>query len=50
MQELLDLIPRLEQLGVTIVNLPALFWTDSIEASIDLMQTFAQRAGFRNHR
>jgi probable F420-dependent oxidoreductase len=44
LDELLDRLPRLEQLGVTIVNLPALFWTRSVEAAIELMETFAQRA------
>ena len=45
--EILDLIPRLERMGVTIVNLPALFWTPSIEAAIELMETFAQQARLR---
>ena len=44
LDELLDLVPRLEQLGVTIVNLPALFWTRSVDEAIEVMETFAQRA------
>jgi len=34
-------------MGVTIVNLPALFWTPGIEAAIELMETFAQQARLR---
>jgi len=45
--ELLDLIPRLERMGVTIVNLPALFWTRSVDAAIEMMENFAQQAGLR---
>ena len=44
LQELLDALPRLEQLGVTIVNLPALFWSSSVGEALDLMEDFAQRA------
>lgn len=44
LEELLDLLPRLEHLGVTIVNLPALFWTRSVAEAIELMETFARRA------
>ena len=42
--ELLELVPRLAQLGVTIVNLPALFWTPNVGAAIDMMEAFAERA------
>jgi probable F420-dependent oxidoreductase len=45
MQELLERLPALERLGVTIVNLPALFWTRGVVESIDLMETFARRVG-----
>lgn len=44
MDELLDRLPRLAQLGVTIVTLPALFWTRSVPDAIALMETFAERA------
>jgi probable F420-dependent oxidoreductase len=43
MNELLDVIPRLDRMGVTIVNLPALFWTQSVSEAIKLMETFARR-------
>ena len=43
--ELLALIPRLERMGVTIVNLPALFWTQSVGEAIELMEAFARRVG-----
>ena len=42
---LLDLLPDLERIGVTIVNLPALYWTPSVTKAIELMQTFASRVG-----
>jgi hypothetical protein len=42
--ELLDILPRLAGMGVTIVNLPALFWTRSVSESIELMAVFARRA------
>jgi len=45
--ELLDLIPRLERLGVTIVNVPALFWTQSVQDALELMEEFSRRAGLR---
>ena len=44
LEELLDLVPRLEKLGVTIVNVPALFWTRSVGEAIEAMETFARRA------
>jgi hypothetical protein len=51
LDELLALLPRLERLGVTIVNLPALFWTRTIAEAIDLMHAFAERAGITDeHR
>jgi probable F420-dependent oxidoreductase len=43
LEELLDVIPRLERMGVTIVNLPALFWTQSVGDAIRVMETFARR-------
>ena len=45
LDELLDLVPRLERLGVTIVNLPSLFWATSVPESLILMERFAERAG-----
>lgn len=45
--QLLDLLPRLQGLGVTIVNVPALFWAPDVAQAIDLLETFAQRAGLR---
>jgi probable F420-dependent oxidoreductase len=42
--ELIDLVPRLEQIGVTIVNVPALFWTKSVSEAVETMEQFARRA------
>jgi probable F420-dependent oxidoreductase len=42
---LLDLVPRLERIGVTLVTVPALFWARSVEHAVDLMEEFASRAG-----
>jgi probable F420-dependent oxidoreductase len=44
--ELLDLLPVLERVGVTIVNVPAIFWARELPEAIDLMAEFAERAGF----
>ncbi len=43
--ELLDLVPRLEKIGVTIANVPALFWTRTVGEAVDMMADFASRAG-----
>ena len=43
--ELVDRLPDLARRGVTIVNVPALFWTPSIAAAIDALEAFARRAG-----
>ncbi|MBM4266420.1 MAG: LLM class F420-dependent oxidoreductase [Deltaproteobacteria bacterium] len=45
--ELVDLLPRLERIGVTIVNVPALFWSETVEEAIDLLEDFAVRGGLR---
>jgi len=47
LQELLERMPTLERLGVTIVNVPALFWTRGVVESIALMETFARRVGLQ---
>jgi probable F420-dependent oxidoreductase len=44
-EELLDLLPRLERIGVTITSVPALFWTPSVPAAIDTLESFAKRVG-----
>jgi len=43
--ELFELLPQLERIGVTIVNVPALFWTRSVPEAIDTMEAFSRRAG-----
>jgi probable F420-dependent oxidoreductase len=45
MTELLDLLPRLHALGITIVNVPALAWTQTVPEALELLQEFAERAG-----
>jgi len=47
LDELLELLPRLEQIGVTIINVPAVFWTENVADAIRLMEQFARRAGIR---
>jgi len=42
---LLDVVPRLERIGVTMVTVPALFWGKSVEHALELMEEFASRAG-----
>lgn len=41
---LLDRLTRLQQIGVTIANVPVLFWARSFDHSLELMEEFAQRA------
>jgi len=48
MDDLLAVLPRLEKLGVTIVNVPALFWARNVPEAIELMERFAERVW--NHR
>lgn len=43
--DLLSSLPRLEALGVTIVNVPALFWTASVPEAIDMMEAFSRKSG-----
>jgi probable F420-dependent oxidoreductase len=45
LDELVDSIPELERIGITIVNVPALFWAKTFEESIELLERFAERAG-----
>ncbi len=42
--DLLDRLPRLEKLGVTITSVPALSWARSFAHALELMEEFAQRA------
>jgi probable F420-dependent oxidoreductase len=44
MDDLLDRLPRLETIGVTITSVPALFWARSFDHALELMEEFAQRA------
>jgi probable F420-dependent oxidoreductase len=43
--DLLARLPALERAGVTIVNVPALFWARSAAHVIELLEEFASRAG-----
>lgn len=43
--EMLDLAPRLEAMGVTVMTLAAFFAAQSQAESIELLETFAERAG-----
>jgi probable F420-dependent oxidoreductase len=45
LDELLGLLPKLEALGVTVVNVPTLFWTRSVPESLALMESFARQVG-----
>jgi probable F420-dependent oxidoreductase len=40
LNELTDLLPRLERLGVTIVNVPALFWAETVDGALELLGNF----------
>ncbi len=44
-EELLSRLPYLEKIGVTIANLPLMFWARSFEHSLELMEEFAHQAG-----
>jgi probable F420-dependent oxidoreductase len=41
--ELIDRLPRIESIGVTLVSVPVLFWAKSFEHSLELMEEFATR-------
>ena len=43
--ELIERLPELAAAGVTVVNVPALFWARSIDHTIELLEEFAARAG-----
>ena len=42
--DLLDRLPRLERIGVTLTSVPILFWARSFDHALDLFEEFAQRA------
>jgi probable F420-dependent oxidoreductase len=42
--DLLDRLPHLEKIGVTITSVPVLFWARSFEHALELMEEFAHRA------
>ena len=42
---LVDRLPALERVGVTIVTVPALYWSKDLLGALDLMAEFAARAG-----
>jgi probable F420-dependent oxidoreductase len=43
--DLLDGIPQIEKIGVTIASVPLMFWARSFAHALELMEEFAQRAG-----
>jgi probable F420-dependent oxidoreductase len=43
--ELLDRLPQIQTIGVTIASVPLLFWARSFTHALELMEEFAQRAG-----
>ncbi|MFQ5667857.1 MAG: LLM class F420-dependent oxidoreductase [Candidatus Binatia bacterium] len=45
LDDLLDRLPRLEKIGVTIISVPIAFWARTFEHSLELMEEFARRAG-----
>jgi probable F420-dependent oxidoreductase len=45
LDELVDAIPELERLGITLVNVPALYWAKDHAEALDLLERFAERAG-----
>jgi len=45
--DLLDRIPRLQRIGVTIASVPLMFWARSFAHVLELMEEFAQRAGLQ---
>jgi len=44
---LVDRLPRLREIGVTIASVPLMFWARSFTHTLELMEEFAQRAGLR---
>jgi probable F420-dependent oxidoreductase len=44
LDELVDAIPDLERLGITLVNVPALYWARDHGEAIELLERFAERA------
>jgi probable F420-dependent oxidoreductase len=44
-RELLDSLPRLARAGVTIANVPVLFWARELSEALDMLEDFADRAG-----
>ena len=44
LDELVDAIPDLERLGITLVNVPALYWARNHGEAIELLERFAERA------
>jgi len=44
MDELLERLPRLEKIGVTITSVPVLFWAESFHHALELMEEFAERS------
>ncbi len=45
LDEMLDLVPTLERMGVTVMNMASRFWAASLDEALELLETFAERAG-----
>ena len=45
LDELVERLPALERIGVTIVTVPALYWTKTLPDALAMMAEFARRAG-----
>ncbi len=48
MEDLVERLPRLEQIGVTITSVPIMLWARGFAHALDLMEEFAGRAGLRS--
>jgi len=45
LDEMIDLAPTLERMGVTVMNMASRFWAAQPEEALELLETFAERAG-----
>lgn len=45
LDEMLDLVPTLERLGVTVMNMASRFWAAGPDEALELLERFAERAG-----
>ncbi|MDG2303216.1 MAG: TIGR03619 family F420-dependent LLM class oxidoreductase [Candidatus Binatia bacterium] len=45
LDEMIDFVPKLEKIGVTVMNMASRFWASTPDEAIDLLESFASRAG-----